>query len=358
MNLSDLGALVDSGAIEVSTHPNDLRFAGQALNPEIVEKILTPWANLERYSDRPNYEGRNLSQWRQDNGRIRGLLLKADSENKPIEEAIKILNANGYTNETEQRKILEDLYREPVLRPEVYHSPHAKADEDVSKAVLHYSGYSPVKNANENNVQGTDLSMQLPGGKTVGVDAQLRATPRGLGLGVLNKGGANIYKMMRESPDEGLNNLIRRAIGNRVHLVEDKLLHTADSTINPIMSKFLKDPRQSPDNVKDFIISSDRPETKRIGMPRGPYNRERARGWDLIDLNRARDILLPQSYNQLIESLGENSVRRYGDKLGLVIPNQYLRRELKNNAVDIDKDVRRLFTGGMRVKPAIPRTRR
>lgn len=312
-------------------HPNDLRFAGDALTSQIIKEILTPWSQLDIDGSRPNYEGRTEQEWRKDNARIRQRVL----DNR--QQGLEVLKANGFKQQ-EALKILQDINK-PILRNQTYATAQAKADEDVNRALLHYSGFAPVREGNSSNPQGTDISIQIPGQGRVMIDAQQRVTPRGLNLEVVKN--PNILSLMQRNPRLSLAGAIA-AERKKGYVGEGKLLHTADRDFNPQPSKYLTDHR-GPTNVKDYLISSNRPNAQANNQPRGPYNRTRAAGFDIIDLNRAREILLPKNLEQLTSALGKGRLVPARGGTLLQLPNDYIRRELVNPNVILDPSVVRAF---------------
>ena len=121
------------------------------------------------------------------------------------------------------------------------------------------------------------------------------------------------------------------------------LLHTTDRYVNPIQSRNFKDARTGNakhDYVKDFIISSNRPGS----FNNGSYNATLPQsGWDLVDLERTRGLVLPSSYNQLKDK-GINVRRDGGSKVSVVLPNDLIARELVNRDNQLDPEIVKLLT--------------
>ena len=348
--LGDLGALAAQGAIQLDVHPNELRFAGTELTPEVKSLIFRKWKDLDRdVPGRPVYEGRDKESYENYNTEIRNQLIKMDKQNASSNEAIEYLISKGY-DKNDTQGILNDLYSRKQLRPVEYQVANAQADENINRAVLHYSGFEPVLDNTLTNNQATDLSMTLPGGGTAMIDAQSRNTPQGLFMPVVAGGvGGQVESVMIRNPNMNMLDAIK-SLQSRGYIREDKLLHSADSNINPIQSKFIAE-AVNRQNEKDYIISSNRPNARRLGQARGPYNAERAYDYDLIDMEKARRIILPMNYSQLERALGEDPVRTYGNKTTVVIPNQFIKDELTNSENRLDPRVVEELKGGQRVMP-------
>lgn len=330
-------------------HRNELVFAGDRMTPEVVEQVLAPWSSLKRDNTRPNYEGRTYNEWKEDNAAIRRDLLGMRSNDAQMQ----YLQGRGFQS-TQASKIVENLHRKPVLQTDDagkgYATAMSAADEDISRAILHYSGFKPVSAGNDRNVQATDLSMQVPGKGRVMVDAQQRTGSNGnLKLGLAYSPDVNLIQTLKQRPDEPIFDILEELKRRGNYIREDKLLHVNDANINPIMSGFLRHP--SGDSIKDYLISGDRAGLASKGWIRGPYNRSKAPGgYDLIDLERARGIILPNTYRDLYDWINTGRSRQvepmisYDGKTNIQIPVELI-PQLTNSNVALDPDVVRQFTG-------------
>ena len=97
--------------------------------------------------------------------------------------------------------------------------------------------------------------------------------------------------------------------------------------------------RDADNHRKDYLISSNRAGDSTKGMNRGPYSPELPRGWNLIDLQVARDKILRRSLNQLPKGIRLNNYDG-GSQLNLGISPGLLDR-LSNPNIDMDSEVLR-----------------
>lgn len=377
MNLADLGKLRDSGELQLAPDPTGTRpqvmevrpklvekFAGESLTEDVIANLLAPWESYERDSIRPNYEGRDEAQWIDDNKRIKDQLEKYTTRNELGEYGDAVLIANGFTNTGERRKILEDIENEfesrqksrrqgkdpgpkMALRNQRFSVPNAKADENLSMAVLGYSGYEPVRELNSGNVQNTDIIMTLPNGVPVKVDAQMR-TRGALELGVAQQGRYGFRNALINDPDTPLRDFLRKQLEIGNIFTEDKLLQTNEPGINMVKEYMGDRFMQGGGSVKDYIITSNRP-TGDPSLFKGPYNPVKPAGWDLINLDVVRDIILPKSLNEIREFTGTNEPFKFyndkgNNKMKLMLKNKLIKDKLTRDIDKLDPDIVRLLS--------------
>lgn len=341
----DLAAAMQSGALEgLSDESNgSFRAAGSKVNApsleissEELQELLVPWASYDRDNNQPNYIGRNEQAWIKDNNRIRNLLVKADETGKPESYARSILRNNGFTNEAEQFNILRNLYNKKYknkLHTEHIWVPGAVSDEFLSQKLLQYAGFSPVKLENASgDPMATDLRVTIDGAPRM-MDAQSRVTGSNLNLeALLYDGAARQYVL--DHPNQALGESLKVIADRYPGVKEGKYLHTDNPDFNPILSnKVVGKPRHH----KEFLISSNR-----RGMSSGgktPYNRELPRNWDVVDLEKAREILNSMSPAKMYEKYKvEARGGRYNQALILDMPQAFIQKELSNRNFDTSDD--------------------
>lgn len=332
LSLADLAAAVDASDIQLS----DNRMAGEVIKvtPADIEALTKPYELMKRDRSQPNYIGRTEDEWKEDNRRIRSDLIDLDKRGKSFAEASEYLLNQGFTVPQERELILQKLYSKPILHTEVVHTPNAASDESLSRALLHHQGWSPVKPANDDVVMATDISARIDGVRSL-IDAQTRTSARGdLNLAVLHN-DPGIRDALLRNPNVPLIDFINARAKNNREAYEGKLLHTPDSHFNPVQTaRFMRD---ADNHTKDYLITSNRAGDNSRGLRRGPYNPELPRGWDLVDLNVAREKILRRSLNQLPKGIRLNNYNG-GSELNLNISPELLSR-LQNPNIDMDSEV-------------------
>jgi hypothetical protein len=362
--LAGLADLVQSSNIELrkdktTSRADETRFAGD----RTVKELLIPWIERERGPKDPEYYERDKQQWEEYSAGVRKHIQEASKSpevRRKIKQGIPIednedlhmlLESRGYHNELERRNIIKNRNKE-LLHTVNYGVPHAAADETLAGGVLHHSGFKPVEVGNESNPMATDLRFHLKSNNTPQmVDAQRRMNKRGLALDIVQSRGIMDYILA--NPNMPLEEVIKRQLDAGMYMKEGKLLHSQDTTINPIQSKLFREGGY--DTVKDYIISSNRPkEIKATKSRHGTYDPSLpSSGWDLYDLHAARDIILPQSYNQLMQpinpaypdrgSIGALELSPKG-MLQVIISDEMLHRNLTDPNNRLDQEVIKEFT--------------
>lgn len=334
LSLADLAAAVDSNNIQLS----DNRMAGEIIEvtPSDLKELLKPYDLMSRDKSQPNYIGRTEDEWKEDNKRVRQDVLDLERRARPKAEAREYLASQGFLIPQEQDLILQNLHKKPILHTEAVHTPNAASDELLSRALLHHQGWSPVTPANDDVVMATDISARIDGVKSL-IDAQTRTSPTAaLNLAVVHN-DPGIYDALRRNPNVPLIDFIAGRAANNKRAYEGKLLHTPDSHYNPLQTaRFMRD---ADNHRKDYLISSNRAGDSTKGMNRGPYSPELPRGWNLIDLQVARDKILRRSLNQLPKGIRLNNYDG-GSQLNLGISPGLLDR-LSNPNIDMDSEVLR-----------------
>ena len=343
--LGDLSKLVEEAGIEIPTDTpqqksvsKKSRKAGQGLTMTVrdLEELLTPWADYERDSGLPNYYGRTEDQWRQDNRRIKNELLRAAGDRN---EQISILKDNGFSNPRSQYNLLKYLKRNEPLNNERLWIPGSAADEELSKAVLTMSGFAPVNYGNDFDPMGTDLKAEIDGAIRY-VDAQQRTqSNRALNLQVTKKDwkGPEIF----ETSGESLGKAIEMAYNMNPRISEGKLLHTENPDVNTINSSEFRD-GGGLTHRKDYLISSERPRDSSRGYKKGPYNRELPEDWTMVDLEKAREILLPMTASQMYDKYGIKANDYKG--INLELPEEFIKKELNDRAARLGREPLRQLT--------------
>lgn len=336
--LSDLAALAANNKISLAPDKQS-RKAGQVLqiSQSELEDLILPWEEYERDSSLPNYYGRNEQEWKADNSRVRSELINAQRDGESRGNLLGILNRSGFTNELENRNILNNLNNDTyrgLLHTEKMWVPGAAGDEELSKALLDYSGFTPVSLENANgDPMATDLRVTIDGAPRY-VDAQQRTSTSNLPIDLTKYTPNAVRRIVEAHPGDSLSDLTRRIRDAFPKGLEGKMLHTNDSDINPIMSRKI---RSNPNYAKDYLISSNRKGDLQRGYGQGPYDRQRPLDWDLVDLRKAREILMPLTRGQMMDKYGVQIRQgRYGGSVQLHLPERFLKDELEDTSKVLD----------------------
>lgn len=318
------------------------RMAGQILipSPELKE-LLMPWSAYDRDRNLENFIGRNESAWKQDNREIRDELIDIDTHGSDRQDLKRLLQDKGFLQEEEQEAIIKNLYNPRYrgrLHTEVVGVPRARADEELSQAVLQYSGFRPVKLENSGDPMSTDLSAYIDGA-TRYVDAQSRIRSKGMDVEI-TKFNPNAYEVIKDNPGLALIDLTKKIKEQYPSIVESKFLQTFNPEFNKIMGYKM---RNNPDYVKDYLISSDRRGMR--SHSQGPYDRTLPRGWDLVDLNRARELLLPLTQSQMYDKYGvELTKGNRSQNPILELPDEFIKKYLTDTNNGINPEVIKALT--------------
>ncbi len=192
--------------------------------------------------------------------------------------------------------------------------PQAEADERVSRAALELSGYKNVDSLKGATTKATDIYAEDKDGYEVLVDAQVRGNANGrLNLSLLKDLKLNSEDLNRDFRQLDGNTLLMdyirtirdksrsRDVGGYQSGKEGKLMDT-DGPFNDAPTRHFID---NADNLrKDAIISSLRPLIRGVDgqlLPNKDHPRFKAnapsfnpslpQGWDLLDLDQAREVL-------------------------------------------------------------------
>lgn len=331
--LADLASLAIAKGIELPEDTGKQRKAGEVLqiNSDELEEVLKPWAEYPKDAGGPNYHGRDRETWKRHNQSVRERLISMERRGAPKSSEFQYLNSQGFTNTLENQNILYNLYNKPVLHTEDVWVPGAAADEELSKALLDYSGFTPVSLENAGgDPMATDLRVTMDGAPRY-VDAQIRTRPdRSMPLEMtLRRGGA--FDIIQRNPRMSLLDLTRKMRDQFPGIEEGKFLHTDDPEFNKILSRKLE--RGGPKHLKDYLISSARPGSTKTSL----YDKERPIDWDLMDLGKAREILLPLTRGQMYDKYGITLTKgRFGGATLLNLPEEFIKKELNDNRNQLD----------------------
>lgn len=332
--LADLASLaIDAGILDITEETGKSRKAGQILqiSENELNEILQPWRAYEKDAGGPNYYGRTKEEWLKDNTRVRNELIAAHKDGASREDAIRILQSNGFQNNLENKNILYNLHNKKILHTQDMWVPGAAADEELSKALLDYSGFTPVSLENaKGDPMATDLRVTMDGAPRY-VDAQVRTRgDRSMPLEMtLRRGGA--FDIIQKNPSMSLLDLTQKIRDQFPGIEEGKFLHTDDPEFNKILSRKLE--QGGPKHLKDYLISSARPGSTKTSL----YNKTRPLDWDLIDLNKAREILLPLTRGQMYDKYGITlSKGRFGGATLLNMPEEFIKKELNDSRNQLD----------------------
>ena len=327
--LADLASLAQAKGIdigEINNTSEDLRSTLQISSGELDE-MTRKWDSYDRNTSEPNYIGRDEQSWLQDNDRIHKLLKRSRAAGKADNYLKGILRNNGFTNDAESNNILYNLDRKPRLHTEDMWVPGAAADEFLSQRLLQYSGFSPVKLENaKGDPMATDLSIMIDGAPRM-MDAQSRTTGSSLNLeALLYDGRARQYVL--DNYDQPFGESLKRISDMNTGVKEGKYLHTSNPDINPILShKIVGKPRHE----KEFLISSNRKGLQ--SGTRTPYNRELPNDWDVVDLEKAREMLHSLSPAQMGSKYGiDVKPGRFSQALILDMPESFIKKELNHRS--------------------------
>lgn len=311
------------------------RMAGQVFSgsQKEIDTLLKPWNKYEIDDEGPNFHGRTRNEWIKDNNRVREELLLADAKQANRAALNEILRANGFTNDLENNNIINYLHNKKVLHTEDIWVPGAAADEELSKAILDYSGFTPVSLENaKGDPMATDLSAFI-NGKTQYVDAQIRQKKdRSMPLEMtLRRSGA--FDVIKRNPGMTLRELTELMAEEYPGIIEGKFLHTNNPDFNRILSRKLAEGGET--HMKDYIISSARPGSTKKSI----YDKEKPYDWDMLDLNKAREILLPLTRQQMFDKYGITlSQGRFGGATLLNMPEEFIKKELadRRNPINLE----------------------
>ncbi len=312
-----------------------------------LEEITKPWSEVTRTITSPDYVGYDEQSWRRNNDEtLQGLKRRRGSSNK---ELSAYLQSRGFGDIKDRDRVLKKFKQNPrqsILHTEFINGPMGAADEDLAIALMQGVGFKPVTTANDVSATGTDIQAYVQG-TPFKVDAQSRTGKLNrkdggadLNLGVVkswdNNNPVDWREILNNNPDEPVMSLIKRQLDAGVSLGTDKLLDTSDIGFNPIEGgKDFDSTRQ-----KDLIISSNRPNVgkrNRTGKTAGPYDRILPEGWDLLDLEMAREQLLGLSINQLRDKgLG---LQGSNGSLRMRIPTSFIRSNLTNPDMRMAGDI-------------------
>lgn len=277
--------------------PERRRDPSSALLDGVNDIDLKPWARVPRMAGDPNYFGRNLPQWREHNREVENQINRlARSGQWGLVE--NILEDEGYKFDEFEKQLyaLEqavDRGKRGRLRQDMYDVSQAAADEQVSVGLLKAMGFSDAQIRNNNPLLGTDLSGTF-GGHGYGIDAQQRLARTGnLSLGVTQFTPGLIDEYLRKG-DVPLGELITAYRRRTGRVTEGKLLQTMDTSINPTNLRSREFAENPEAYHKDLLISNARPGKKVKQL----HDRELPTSTAIIDLNKARDLILPLTGDQ------------------------------------------------------------
>jgi hypothetical protein len=324
---------------EKTSNNTEMRKAGERVNisPEDMSELTKKWVKYDRDRSLPNYYGRNESDWKQDNRNIRDELLQIDRDGGDYDDLYDKLLDKGFRQDKEIDNIIKNLHRKRVLHTQSIGLPGNVADEALSKAVLDYSGFSPVRLENDGDPTATDLVARI-GGADRYIDAQSRimSTPMNVELTKFNN---QAYDIIDSNPGLSLLDLAKKLKNRIPSITESKFFETKDLNFNPIQGYKV---RNNPNASKDYLISSDR---RGMGVTNNPYNKILPRDWDMIDLNRARDLLLPLTRQQMYDKyeVEINQGRRSNNPL-IYLPDKFVKQYLIDTDNPLNLDAVRQLT--------------
>lgn len=276
---------------------------------DLVELLYTPYGKQDAKSAAPNagYIGRTQREWLEENDIVRKELTDKQYFGKMKDHLLDLgwdeAEAQGTASEAANQ--LKNTGRVGQLRAERYGVPNAAADEAINQVALELSGFDNVRRG---PFKGTDFFVDLDG-KILGVDAQARFDPRGSFAVPIIGTGKSTNQLLQEfnsdvASEMKLKEFIKQQILNGNGSVwADKLLH--DHLLHQEL--FGKGIQQG--KVKDLIISSDRGDfnprpvpkaySHRVKHKHGPYNPERPRDINMLDLKSARNLLLNEEIGSI-----------------------------------------------------------
>lgn len=324
---------------ESSADASPTRMAGDKVRipPDEMQELVRRWEGYERSRDLPNFYGRNEQEWKQDNREIRDELIRIDRAGGSYKDKYDELLDMGFRQDKEIENIIKYLHRKKVLHTQSIGLPGNVADEALSKAVLDYSGFSPVRLENEGDPTATDLVARIDGADRY-IDAQSRVMNGPMNV-ELTKFNSNAFDIIDSNPGLSLLDLAKKLKDRIPDITESKFLETRNRDFNPIQGhKVANDPNV----VKDYLISSDR---RGMGAKNNPYNKVLPKNWDMIDLNRARELLMPLTRQQMFDKyeVEIDKGRRSGNPL-LYLPDRFVKNYLIDTDNPLNADVVRQLT--------------
>jgi hypothetical protein len=309
------------------SEPSPKRMAGTRIE-EILGNAdnLKSWKNTPRGRNDPNYHGRNLGEWREHNQKLSremdGLANDGNFgklEDRLIEEGYKFdeLDSQIYDYEERGRRGIG------ALRQDFYDVSQAAADEQVSKLILDAAGLKNAQIWNSDPLMGTDLRADFEGAQ-VNIDAQQRlGAGRALNLGIFQN-SPELVNFVADNRDVQLKTLIDGYLAGGLGPVrgfEDKLLQTMDDRYNPNPTKRLREGAQS--FGKRLLITN-----RRSGQGiKDLHDKALPKSSGIIDLNKARELILGLSYNEVKRQYPGIQMRADAASKGnlkLSIPNEHL----------------------------------
>jgi hypothetical protein len=272
-----------------------------------VKELLKPWAEVSRTQGTdPMWFGKDWDNWTKSAENLKGEIKKNLNAGYSPEQIQRVLIDNkGFAEDEAMSTILDIQQNKPQpLRLVDKKVPQAYGDEQLSIAALQAAGMSPVKRFNAGNSFATDIEGMLDG-ELVGIDAQQRSNRAGdlnLSAVLTDKG---MVQALRDAPDELVKDVInRRREQLNVDNMERFMSGSEDQRWLGREGKLLDSEKWNQDNPsiyfqqdpeafdKELLISS----LRRKGQV---YNRQMPDRFDVIDLERARKLLLNHSYNKL-----------------------------------------------------------
>ena len=186
--------------------------------------------------------------------------------------------------------------------------------------ILDAAGLKNAEIWNSDPLMGTDLRADFKGAK-VNIDAQQRLQGgHSLNLGIYQN-SPELVKLISENRDLELGGLINGYLEGRPQGFEDKLMQTMDDRYNANPTDRLSGGADS--FAKRLLITNKRPG---VGMKQ-LHDKRLPQESGILDLNKARELILGLSYNELTRKYPGIEMRPDAASKGnlkLQIPNRYL----------------------------------
>ena len=276
---------------------------------ELVNTLYTPYGRQDASNAPANagYIGRTQREWMEENDYVRGELEDKRYFGKMKDHLLDLgwdeTEAHGTASEAANQ--MRNRGRVGQLRVERYGVPNAAADEAVNQLALELSGFDNVRRG---PFKGTDFFVDLDG-RMLGVDSQMRLDPkRSFAVPVIGTDKTTQKLLSEFNSDVASEMKLKEFIAQQIDegrgsVWADKLLH------DHLLHQELFGKGITQGKVKDLIISSDRGDfnprpiareyARRVQYKHGPYNPERPRGLDMVDLKPVRNLLLNEEIGNL-----------------------------------------------------------